>query len=523
MNGEKKKSRRMYSLYLYVAVAAGLLLSSCSGALTEKEKSAHSVFITISSDRTVRPEMTAVTEWTVTAVRSGAETDSSTFTLAGEGGSILLKEGTYTLSLTGTNDQGITFSGETDGIVVGGTGSLAVVITVTPALAGLGSLDYTMTLTDAFATEQELSAMLLSVEPKEEIIPIPLTVTVEDGAAHITGQNISAGYYNLVVLYNEVNLAAFTDSLIEIVGDLTTSGSSVVSKPAETTYYYISADGSGNGRWPFSPSTLTTIINQESASGNISVAYTDSLPGINLADYPADKTVSVTVWDGTTQVLQRKYQYTVANTVANAKELTVSAAQLLEQKSLDLPVGASVILNKEPDESQTQTVELILQADPSQYDQVLFIDSSLSDYYKLADAAGLFTVKYETATYKIDENGYITQQMSVTVATVPEPQLSLTSSNPAGTDSGDIYTVNGVTAATTVTVTVSNADDFSGAEYTWYLNGEEVVMNVKTEPSWTIKLDDSTPQPLPGGNTVMVLISLPDGTCRSAVRTFKLL
>ena len=516
MNGEKKKSRRMYSLYLYVAVAAGLLLSSCSGALTEKEKSAHSVFITISSDRTVRPEMTAVTEWTVTAVRSGAETDSSTFTLAGEGGSILLKEGTYTLSLTGTNDQGITFSGETDGIVVGGTGSLAVVITVTPALAGLGSLDYTMTLTGAFATEQELSAMLLSVEPKEEIRPISLTVTVEDGAAHITGQNISAGYYNLVVLYNEVNLAAFTDSLIEIVGDLTTSGSSVVSKPAETTYY-ISADGSGNGLWPFSPSTLTTIINQESASGNISVAYTDSLPGINLADYPADKTVSVTVWDGTTQVLQRKYQYTVAN----AKELTVSAAQLLEQKSLDLPVGASVILNKEPDESQTQTVELILQADPSQYGQVLFIDSSLSDYYKLADAAGLFTVKYETATYKIDENGYITQQMSVTVATVPEPQLSMTSSNPAGTDSGDIYTVNGVTAATTVTVTVSNAAAFNGAEYSWYLNGEE--LNIKTS-TCTIVLDgNSTPQPLSGGNTVMVLISLPDGTCRSAVRTFKLL
>lgn len=516
MNGEKKKSRRMYSLYLYVAVAAGLLLSSCSGALTEKEKSAHSVFITISSDRTVRPEMTAVTEWTVTAVRSGAETDSSTFTLAGEGGSILLKEGTYTLSLTGTNDQGITFSGETDGIVVGGTGSLAVVITVTPALTGEGSLDYTMTLTDAFATQQELSAMLLSVKTQEEIIPIPLTVTVESDVAHITGQNISAGYYNLVVLYNEVNLAAFTDSLIEIVGDLTTSGSSVVSKPAETTYY-ISADGSGNGLWPFSPSTLTTIINQESASGNISVAYTDSLPGINLADYPADKTVSVTVWDGTTQVLQRKYQYTVAN----AKDLTVSAAQLLEQKSLDLPVGASVILNKEPDESQTQTVELILQADPSQYGQVLFIDSSLS-YYKLADAAGLFTVKYETATYKIDENGYITQQMSVTVATVPEPQLSMTSSNPTVTDNGDIYTVTGVTADTTITVTVSNADDFNGAEYSWYLNGEEVVMDVKTEPSWTIKLNGSTPQPLPGTNTIMVVISRPDGTYRSAAITFTL-
>lgn len=111
----------------------------------------------------------------------------------------------------------------------------------------------------------------------------------------------------------------------------------------------------------------------------------------------------------------------------------------------------------------------------------------------------------------------------ITIDIFDSPQLSLTSSNPAGTDSGDIYTVNGVTAATTVTVTVSNADAFSGAEYTWYLNGEEVVMVVKTEPSWTIKLDDSTPQPLPGGNTVMVLISLPDGTCRSAVRTFKLL
>lgn len=510
MNGEKKKSRRMYSLYLYVAVAAGLLLSSCSGALTEKEKSAHSVFITISSDRTVRPEMTAVTEWTVTAVRSGAETDSRTFTLAGEGGSILLKEGTYTLSLTGTNDQGITFSGETDGIVVGGTGSLAVVITVTPALAGLGSLDYTMTLTGAFATEQELSAMLLSVEPKEEIIPISLTVTVEDGAAHITGQNISAGYYNLVVLYNEVNLAAFTDSLIEIAGGLITSGSSVVSKP-ETTYY-ISAGGSGNGLWPFSPANLTSIITQESASGNISVAYTDSLPGINLADYPADKTVSVTVWDGTTQVLQRKYQYTVAN----AKELTVSAAQLLEQKSLDLPAGASVILNKEPDESQTQTVELILQADPSQYGQVLFIDSSLSDYYKLADAAGLFTVKYETATYKIDENGYITQQMSVTVATVPEPQLSMTSSNSSVTGE----TITGVTADTSVTVTVSNAEAFNGAEYSWYLNGEE--LNIKTS-TCTIVLDgNSTPQPLPGTNTIMVVLSRPDGTYRSAAITFTL-
>lgn len=111
----------------------------------------------------------------------------------------------------------------------------------------------------------------------------------------------------------------------------------------------------------------------------------------------------------------------------------------------------------------------------------------------------------------------------ITIDIFDSPQLSLTSSNPAGTDSGDIYTVNGVTADTTITVTVSNAGAFSGAEYTWYLNGEEVAMDVKTEPSWTIKLDGSIPQPLSGGNTVMVLISLPDGTCRSAVRTFKLL
>lgn len=521
MNGEKKKSRRMYSLYLYVAVAAGLLLSSCSGALTEKEKSAHSVFITISSDRTVRPEMTAVTEWTLTAVRSGAETDSSTFTLASEGGTILLKEGTYMMSLSGTNKEGITFSGKTDGIVVDGAQGFAVVITVTPALTGEGSLDYTMTLTDAFATQQELSAMLLSVKTQEEIIPIPLTVTVESDVAHITGQNISAGYYNLVVLYNtEVNLAGFTDSLIEIAGGLTTSGSSVVSKPAETTYY-ISADGSGNGLWPFSPSTLTFIINQESASGKstISVAYTDSLPDINLTDYPNDKTVSVTVWDGTTSVLQGKYQYKVENT----KTLTVSADQLLEQKSLELPAGASIVLNSEPTEGQTtQAVKLILQADPSEYGQVLSIDNSLSDYYKLADAAGLFTVKYESSTYEIDENGYITQPMSVTVATVPEPQLSMTSSNPSVTDNGDIYTVTGVTADTTITVTVSNAAAFNGAEYTWYLNSEEVVMDIKTEPSWTIKLDGSTPQPLPGTNTIMVVISRPDGTYRSAAITFTL-
>lgn len=516
MNWREERSRRMNKQCLCVAVAVGLILSSCSNALTDKASSAHSVFITISSDRTVRPEMTAVTEWTLTAVRSGAETDSSTFILTSEGGTILLKEGTYTLSLKGTNKEGITFSGETDGIVVDGTQGLAVVITVTPALTGTGSLDYTMTLTEAFATQQELSAMLLPVKGAlEEIIPIPLTVSVESDAVHITEQNIPAGYYNLVVLYNKVNLTAFTDSLIEIVGDLTTSGSSVVSKPAETTYY-ISADGSGNGRWPFSPSTLTSIIAQESASGKISVAYTDSLPDINLADYPADKTVLVTVWDGTTSVLQEKYQYTLEN----AKTLTVSANQLLEQESLELPAGASVILDKEPAESQTaQTVELILQADPSQYGQVLFIDKSLSNYYKLADAAGLFTVKYETGTYKIDENGYITQQMSVTVATVPQPQLSLTASNSSVTGE----TITGVTADTTITVTVSNAEAFNGAEYTWYLNGEKVAMDDTTEPSWTMKLDGSTPQPLPGNNTVMVVVSLPDdGAYCSAAITFTL-
>lgn len=110
----------------------------------------------------------------------------------------------------------------------------------------------------------------------------------------------------------------------------------------------------------------------------------------------------------------------------------------------------------------------------------------------------------------------------ITIDIFDSPQLSMTSSNPTVTDNGDIYTVTGVTADTSVTVTVSNAAAFNGAEYTWYLNGEEVVMDVKTEPSWTIKLDGSTPQPLPGTNTIMVVISRPDGTYRSAAITFTL-
>lgn len=103
--------------------------------------------------------------------------------------------------------------------------------------------------------------------------------------------------------------------------------------------------------------------------------------------------------------------------------------------------------------------------------------------------------------------------------TSPQPQLSLTSSNSSVTGE----TITGVTADTTITVTVSNADDFSRAEYTWYLNGEKVAMDDTTEPSWTIKLDGSTPQPLPGNNTVMVVVSLPDdGAYCSAAITFTL-
>lgn len=106
----------------------------------------------------------------------------------------------------------------------------------------------------------------------------------------------------------------------------------------------------------------------------------------------------------------------------------------------------------------------------------------------------------------------------ITIDIFDSPQLSMTSSNPSVTGE----TITGVTADTTITVTVSNAAAFNGAEYTWYLNGEEVVMDVKTEPSWTIKLDGSTPQPLPGTNTVMVVLSRPDGTYRSAAITFTL-
>lgn len=110
-------------------------------------------------------------------------------------------------------------------------------------------------------------------------------------------------------------------------------------------------------------------------------------------------------------------------------------------------------------------------------------------------------------------------QPDITIDIFDSPQLSMTSSNPSVTGE----TITGVTADTTITVTVSNAAAFNGAEYTWYLNSEEVVMDVKTEPSWTIKLDGSTPQPLPGTNTIMVVISRPDdGAYCSAARTFTL-
>ena len=291
----KSAKNIIYKVLSVALLAAVWILASCDSGFVQKtaESGNTNVTVTVSAGnaRTVSPEGSILddTDWDITfkptGITTGADEIKSTLNwgeLTGISGSFLVPPGTYTVSVHSTPSG---WTGQTDNVVVTASGPVSVTVFVRREHTGTGTFSYTLTCLDD-APPDELTAELQPVDGGKSV---GLELTLQEASSDyiFRATDVPAGYYQLSVVYTNPNTKEQTelvkyklDSLIEIIGDLETTGTgefSISSEPPRTYYAVMeesAADYIGSGIFEDYPAMFDTLMRYN----------TDVLKWINVLD-----------------------------------------------------------------------------------------------------------------------------------------------------------------------------------------------------------------------------------------------
>lgn len=291
----KSAKNIIYKVLSVALLAAVWILASCDSGFVQKtaESGNTNVTVTVSAGnaRTVSPEGSILddTDWDITfkptGITTGADEIKSTLNwgeLTGISGSFLVPPGTYTVSVHSTPSG---WTGQTDNVVVTASGPVSVTVFVRREHTGTGTFSYTLTCLDD-APPDELTAELQPVDGGKSV---GLELTLQEASSDyiFRATDVPAGYYQLSVVYTNPNTKEQTelvkyklDSLIEIIGDLETTGTGEFSISPEPprTYYAVmeesAADYIGSGIFEDYPAMFDTLMRYN----------TDVLKWINVLD-----------------------------------------------------------------------------------------------------------------------------------------------------------------------------------------------------------------------------------------------
>ncbi len=271
----------IYKVLSVALLAAVWMLASCDSGFVQKtaESGNTNVTVTVSAGnaRTVSPEGRILddTDWDITfkptGITTGADEIKSKLNwgeLTGISGSFLVPPGTYTVSVHSTPSG---WTGQTDNVVVTASGSVPVTVFVRREHTGTGTFSYTLTCLDD-APPDELTAELQPVDGGKPVVLELIRPELSfEYLFHKT--EVPAGYYQLSVVYTNPNTKEQTelvkyklDSLIEIIGDLETTGTGEFSISPEPprTYYAVmeesAADYIGSGIFDYYPAMFDTLM-----------------------------------------------------------------------------------------------------------------------------------------------------------------------------------------------------------------------------------------------------------------------
>ena len=503
----------MKKVFSALTVIVALFLVSCMSEIKEfsstNQKGNVALFIGNSSPKLISPaeglSWRNVSEWTAEFTETNGKYDTIYFySLDFSKGSYVLKlpVGNFSVKLYG-------FTSGTTPVKYSGTASVSISEESTEAVplsifvstekteAGKGSFQFTLGIsTDSKESISIVSAILESKSASLQNVTLTFEQNKETGKYTLTAESIPSGFYDLSVKCTVGSTTEtvgsttekeifknYSDSVVEIIDGMTTSGSKDITVVTGNTksYYCTLGESKGNGLWKAYPANIDKVLTiaKDATVKEVNINMTDGIPAIDLAKignkvyYIYDKTENlVYTIDGTTD----------AGAGPGIALSSIDSLTLKDSSGSNLKADISgdietiIYLTLEGNTSIRSTVVAT---------NVVFANTKYNSYYAenpfyttssqdctvtIGDAlANNYMVTKKTVS-ETEYNYYVVPSVNSAVSAQGIPTWSI-KAEPGMENSGDnSYTVF---AGDSVTYKASFDEEFTPDSFAWYINGEQ--------------------------------------------------
>ena len=536
---------KMKKVFSALTVIVALFLVSCMSEIKElsstNQKGNVALFIGNSSPKTISPaaglSWRDVSEWTAEFTETNGKYDTIYFySLDFSKGSYVLKlpVGNFSVKLYG-------FTSGTTPVKYSGTASvsiseestesvsLPIFVSTEKTVEGKGSFQFTLGIsTDSKESISIVSAILESKSASLQDVTLAVTQNQKTGKYTLTAADIPSGFYDLSVKCTVGSTTEtvgsttekeifknYSDSVVEIIDGMTTSGSKDITVVTGNTksYYCTLGESKGNGLWKAYPANIDEVLTiaKDATVKEVNINMTDGIPAIDLAKignkvyYIYDKTENlVYTIDGTTEI---------AGTEPDIALGSIDSLTLKDSSGSNLKADISgdietiIYLTLEDNTSIRLTKETTVVFANTEYNSYYaenpFCTASSQDWsVSICDAlANNYMVTKKTVS-ETEYNYYVVPSVNSSVSVQSIPTWSIKVEPVMETGADNSYTVF---TGDSVTYKASFDEEFTPDSFTWYVNGEQYST---TGAEISVTLSDLDTKYNPGEkNTILCVVS----------------
>lgn len=502
----------MKKVFSALTVIVALFLVSCMSEIKElsstNQKGNVALFIGNSSPKLISPaeglSWRDVSGWTAEFTETNGKYDTIYFySLDFSKGSYVLKlpVGNFSVKLYGytSGTTPVKYSG-TASVLISEESTesvqLPIFVSTEKTKEGKGSFQFTLGIsTDSKESISIVSAILESKSASLQNVTLAVTQNQETGKYTLTAESIPSGFYDLSVKCTVGSTTEtvgsttekeifknYSDSVVEIIDDMQTSGSKDITVVTGNTkrYYCTLGESKGNGLWKAYPANIDEVLTiaKDATVKEVNINMTDGIPAIDLAKignkvyyiYNNTETLAYTI-DGTTEIAGTEPDIALGSIDSltlkdsSGSNLKADITEAFYINSLTLEDNTSIRLTKET------TVKFANTKYNSYYAENPFCTASSGDWsVSIGDAlANNYMVTKKTVS-ETEYNYYVVPSVNSAVSAQGIPTWSI-NVEPVMENSGDnSYTVF---AGDSVTYKAVFAEEFTPDSFAWYINGEQ--------------------------------------------------
>ena len=502
----------MKKVFSALTVIVALFLVSCMSEIKElsstNQKGNVALFIGNSSPKLISPaeglSWRDVSEWTAEFTETNGKYDRIDFH------SLDFSKGSYVLKLPVGNFS-VKLYGSTSGttpVKYSGTASvsiseestesvsLPIFVSTEKTVEGKGSFQFTLGIsTDSKESISIVSAILESKSASLQDVTLAVTQNQKTGIYTLTAADIPSGFYDLSVKCTVGSTTEtvgsttekeifknYSDSVVEIIDGMTTSGSKDITVVTGNTksYYCTLGESKGNGLWKAYPANIDEVLTiaKDATVKEVNINMTDGIPAIDLAKignkvyYIYDKTENlVYTIDGTTEIAGTEPDIALGSIDSltlkdsSGSNLKADITEAFFINSLTLEDNTSIRLTKETSVVFANTKYNSYYAEnpfytTSSQDCTVTIGKALENNY---------TVTKKTVS-ETEYNYYVVPSVNSAVSAQGIPTWSINVEPVMETGADNSYTVF---TGDSVTYKASFSEEFTPDSFAWYINGEQ--------------------------------------------------